>query len=278
MRVEGCLSFDQIFAGVAEPDPIVRLPEGLEAVYVSLKGRSRVRSLPNGMRIERLVLDDCSGLEALPEDLECGSLSANRTKIRSVPAGPKVSRVLQMRECPALTTLPGTLKVETLDFEGSRALEVLPDQVECSCLNAGSTMIRSVPQGVRVSEVLSLRGCSNLTTLPNGLCLKRLDLAGCTELETLPEDLEVKELSLWGCARFRRWPRCGPPSLDTLVLRGCTALTDLPGWLMRVGELDVNGSGIPAEAVRRRRVRKLTPAEPSVMEQEWPRPEGDTRA
>ncbi len=71
---------------------------------------------------------------------------------------------------------------------------------------------------------LYLRGCTSLTSLPEGLTVGgSLDLGGCTSLTSLPDGLTVGG-----------W----------LYLNGCTSLTSLPDGLTVGGWLYLNGTNI----------------------------------
>lgn len=56
----------------------------------------------------------------------------------------------------------------------------------------GCTNLTSLPEGLQVGEDLDLSGCTNLTSLPNGLQVGGdLSLSGCTNLTSLPYGLKV---------------------------------------------------------------------------------------
>ena len=76
---------------------------------------------------------------------------------------------------------------------------------------------------------LNLNNCTLLKSLPNGLKVGgHLILNGCTGLESLPDDLEVKGyLNLSGCIRLESLPAGLKVGRD-LYLYGCTSLAELP--------------------------------------------------
>jgi hypothetical protein len=76
---------------------------------------------------------------------------------------------------------------------------------------------------------LNLTNCTLLKSLPNGLKVGgHLILNGCNGLESLPDDLEVKGyLNLSGCIRLESLPAGLTVGRD-LYLYGCTSLAELP--------------------------------------------------
>ena len=85
---------------------------------------------------------------------------------------------------------------------------------------------------------LYLRGCTGLTSLPEGLTVGgSLYLRGCTWLTSLPEGLTVG---------------------DSLDLRGCTGLTSLPEGLTVGGWLDLDGcTWVKNKTREKNKVKKL---------------------
>ena len=92
-------------------------------------------------------------------------------------------------------------------------------------------------------ETLYLKGCTGLTSLPDGLKVGGcLWLKDCTELKSLPADLKVGR-SLWlnFCAGLTGLPD-GLEVGGNLDLRGCTGLTSLPdGLKINNGGLNLEG-------------------------------------
>jgi hypothetical protein len=177
-----------------------------------------------------------------------------------------------------LRALPQGWRVRSLDFSGCPQLTAVPADLWCGALNLSGTGVRTLPADLRVGWVLSLRGCTSLTALPEGLTVRTLDLRDCTGLTELPRRLNVRGLRLRNCTglihlpavlrcrslnlrgtRLRSLPaglhvegslilqRCTqlrtlPAGLtaDRLVLRDCTGLTELPPGL-RMRSLDIQG-------------------------------------
>lgn len=130
------------------------LPPGLECYDLDASD-SQLRTLPSDICIEsRLILDNCSLLSSLPENLTVGSLSA--------------------RHCNSLCELPEGLSTWFLDLSDSRQFARWPHK---ATIGAG---------GVR------LRNCVSMRNLPGWFgALAYLDLAGCSQIESLPEGLRV---------------------------------------------------------------------------------------
>jgi hypothetical protein len=97
----------------------------------------------------------------------------------------------------------------------------------------GCTGLTSLPEGLK-AESLYLRGCTGLTSLPEGLTVGHLDLRGCTGLTSLPEGLKAGHLDLAGCTGLTSLPE--GLEAESLYLAGCTGLTSLPEGL-KVGKI-----------------------------------------
>jgi hypothetical protein len=146
----------------------------------------------------------------------------------------------QAREIILTGRVPDGLRANVLDFSGSKALSSLPNDL---CVRR-----------------MNLSGCKGLDRLPAGLrCFdldlsdtpiralppdlrvaNRLDLEGCTWLEELPAGLTVGSLILRGCTALRSLPE----GLDVyfLDLAGCTSLTGWPcSAAVRIGRLNLAG-------------------------------------
>jgi hypothetical protein len=132
----------------------VDLPRGLRCYHLDLRG-SGVRALPAGLEVDyKLDLQDCRGLEELPEGLKVGSLV--------------------LRGCTSLRALPDGLDVYFLDLQGCTRLEGWPRRAQ-----------------IRIGR-LSVSGCTRLTSLPAGLrSLAQLDVSNCPNLRDLPAGLRV---------------------------------------------------------------------------------------
>lgn len=116
---------------------------------------SSLSSLPQGIKIaSRLILDDCSKLESLPENLECGSIS--------------------LRNCNYLSRLPENLSTWFLDLTNCQRFSQWPQN------------------GTIQRGILRLRNCVELQTLPGWLgLLGQLDLSGCVQVNRVPEGVRV---------------------------------------------------------------------------------------
>src|SRR6185436_7716796 len=97
----------------------------------------------------------------------------------------------------------------------------------------------SLPADLRIDGRLVLDNCSALTTLPEGLTAGSISLRNCTSLVALPEKLTTWFLDLTGCSRFETWPKHGTIHHGALVLRGCSGMNTLPGWIGRLAQLNL---------------------------------------
>src|SRR5205823_3955594 len=83
---------------------------------LDLSGNEAVRRLPDGLRVRKLILNECSALEALPQGLQCYELEARQSGLRSLPNDLRVVFKIDLQGCEWLESLPAGLKT------GSQAL------------------------------------------------------------------------------------------------------------------------------------------------------------
>ena len=108
-------------------------------------------------------------------------------------------------------------------------------------LNLTKTDIESLPDGLKVENNLSLYGCKNIQSLPEGLEVGgHLDL-GYSNITSLPKGLKVGgSLSLFDCANITSLPE-GLKVGRNLDL-GFTKIISLPRGLKVEGFIDLNGT------------------------------------
>ena len=72
-----------------------------------------------------------------------------------------------------------------------------------------TTLLKSLPNGLKVGGHLILNGCKGLESLPDDLEVKGyLDLSGCISLASLPAGLKVgRDLYLYGCIGINKLPQ-----------------------------------------------------------------------
>lgn len=153
--------------------------------------------------------------------------------------GMRVEGTLAFPEDVADPNLPSDLEVDVLDLRRCRGLTTLPRGLRCFELNLTGTKITSLPDDLVVRSILNLTDCDELAELPAGLKVGTIESSGCRSLENLPEGLDVWFLNMAGCWNFRGWPRRANIRSGRLGLRGCTALTSLPAYLGPLAALDV---------------------------------------
>ncbi len=183
-------------------------PSGMRVTgTLDLHGSKRLRQLPENLTCASLEISDCENLLALPYGLRCQYLSAQNSR---------------------LVSLPNDLQVKfRLDLSGSLNLLVLPEN-----LNVGS---------------LVLRECTALLELPEGLDTSFLDLTGCTGLERFPNNgrISIGHLIARGCTRLQALPEW-LERLSQVDLAGCEQITRLPEGLRISSWVDVADTGITA--------------------------------
>jgi hypothetical protein len=198
MRVDGPLS-------LAKETKRLELPAGLEVPQLDCQGYTHLETLPPGLKVVRLIVDDCERLTELPADLACFELAARRSGLRHIPAGVAIEYKLALAQCRNLVSLPENLRTGSLELSGCTALERLPEGLDV--------------------QFLDIRGCTNLAAWParGRLTTGRLDMRGCAQFDMLPD-----------------W--IGP--LNQVDLAECRSLARLPRSLVVTGWIDVGGTAI----------------------------------
>jgi hypothetical protein len=210
--------------------------------------------LPEGLTVERLDVSRCESL-------------------RSLPNGLRVEKRLDLSGCKSLTALPEGLTVEWLDARGCESLRSLPDSLRVrdqlglpthSQLDlSGCSRLERLPEGLKV-DILLLNNCVSLEALPEGLDVNFLDISGCAALRGWPQNGRIRDaftykgggftgvgrkvqLLRWfgaaNCAQINSLPRW-LTDVDVLDVSGCVNLTELPEGLRVRSWLDLADSGI----------------------------------
>lgn len=189
---------DAITLGVEEARRLIlsgQTPQRLRVTGdLDFSGETGLTALPAGLEVNRLVLDQCSALTALPEGLHCVSLSARGTPLTTVPQDLHVTSLLDLSGCDLLTRLPDALQVRTLVLRGCTGLTALPECMRVFVLEMPTCVrIQYFPEhGPAQLARLNVRGCTRLDALPSWLKrVGQLDVSGCSNLSELPEGLHV---------------------------------------------------------------------------------------
>lgn len=163
-----------------------------------------VDSLPRGLGWHILQLDDCPNLTSLPDDLTC--------------------TVLNITDCPGLDSLPDNLQVESLVIDNCPKLTCLP-------------LVKGLCE-------LEIKHSSNLIHLPDGLHLDTLYIED-SNIEALPENCScLRSLSLRNCPYLVKIPDSCIAFSENLILYNCTSLSALPNIKVIFGNLNVVGTQI----------------------------------
>ncbi|XP_052185033.1 disease resistance protein RUN1-like [Diospyros lotus] len=108
---------------------------------------------------------------------------------------------LDLKDCKYLKVLPTGTWIESLEslvLSGCSKLKNISEVLVCAkCLinlKLDGTCVKDLPvEHLSNLEMISLRDCTKLTSLPSGICelkcLTRLILSGCSNLNKLPENL-----------------------------------------------------------------------------------------
>lgn len=179
LDVSGCINLRALPEGLqarridaGDCRALTQLPSGLRCYDLNLSNTG-VETLPRDIQVDnRLDLSGCLNLRALPTNLKTGSLL--------------------LQECHGLERLPDGLDVYFLDISGCSQLRSWPERgsVRVGRLNArGCSGLRELPGWLTQIAQLDLRGCSGLTQLPEGLdVISWIDLAD-TNITALPKSM-----------------------------------------------------------------------------------------
>lgn len=151
-------------------------------------------------------------------------------------------RELRLTSCVKLTSMPGDLRVNTLDVFDCPALGQLPQTLHATSVSLSAcSALTALPETFVVSEALNLFNCVNLKRLPDDLETLRINIANCRGLTALPPRLRSLYINMSGCTGITRWDDPEVTALRQLSARGCVNLESLPPNLRQIDELDIGG-------------------------------------
>ncbi|XP_016650309.1 PREDICTED: TMV resistance protein N-like isoform X2 [Prunus mume] len=170
------------------------------------------------------------------------SWSQNLTRTPDFTGTPNLQSII-LEGCTNLVvihpSIAGLKRLKVLNLKGCRSLKSLPNKIEMECL-----------------EILILSSCLSIKKIPEFVepmeHLLELSLEE-TAIEKLPSSIEhligLTLLNLRNCKYLERLPRniCNLKSLKSLNICGCLKLKELPeslGQLDCLEELDVSGTSI----------------------------------
>lgn len=170
---------DYIIGGGTEPlrvagkldlsgSKLQQLPRGLHC-YELDASNTPLQALPDDIRIDcRLTLNDCREFSELPSGFSTGSIS--------------------LRNCSSLTALPEGLETWFLDLSDCRRFAQWPKHASihnghlilCNCVS-----LPSLPPWLTVLSQLDLRGCVQITEIPEGIIITSwVDVGGSSVADT----------------------------------------------------------------------------------------------
>jgi hypothetical protein len=173
---------------------VTRLPAGLTVDSLDLSDCAALRALPPDLTVRRLTLSRCPAAEALPPGFHCYELEMRETAITTLPPGLQVDYRLDLEGSYALTELPRGLKVGSLSLRNCPALESLPEDLAVYFLDISNCpRLEAWPATATVGiGRITARNCTALRELPAWLTnLWQLDLRGCINLTYIPDGIRV---------------------------------------------------------------------------------------
>ncbi|KAK9948999.1 hypothetical protein M0R45_004550 [Rubus argutus] len=174
--------------------------------------------------------------------------------------------LLNLKGCVDLKSLPRSICLKSLEvfiLSGCSKLEVFPeikgDMKNLSQLHLDGTALRDLPismQQLKGLVLLNLRGCRNLTTIPNLLSLTSLNLSGCLRISKLLDNLgmlaKLQELDASETViRYVHRSISLLKNLEVLSFGGCKGL-QLPNWfsdLRSLTSLNLRRCGLTEEVL-----------------------------
>ena len=214
---------------ISSCDKLERLPNGWQSLIcleeLTIRDCPKLVSFPDvgfPPMLRRLILNDCEGLECLPDGMMLKMRNGSTDRNNSC-----VLESLEIEQCPSLICfpkgqLPTTLK--SLSILACENLKSLPEEMMGTC----------------ALEDFSIEGCPSLIGLPKGglpATLKMLIIFDCRRLKSLPEGImhqhstnaaALQALEICTCPSLTSFPRGKFPStLKRLHIRGCKHLESI---------------------------------------------------
>lgn len=233
------------YIGNAEARELIlagRAPDGFYTDRLHFKGHDSGFSLPRGLRVYDLVIEDCPNFISLPDDLLAQRITVRRcVNFKNLPKGDGVVD-LTIDQCPRLVDLPNKNSLIKVNIIRCPGLTALPRKFKCTTLEMPGSSLASLPEGISVRLSINLSNSHSLTSI-SSLTTESLILRNCINFITLPEYLEVDLLDLTGCRSFK-WPPPTPIEVGRLILNDCPGLDHIPDWITVSNTVDVANSGI----------------------------------
>lgn len=219
-------------------DAVKSLPAGLHVAALYLENCPFLESLPEDLDVQYLSITDCPKLSHFPDGLHLAHLYAFASNLEEVPQHSSCLVQLVLMDCKNLKKLSDRCVVFARDLclNGCVSLAELPHiKLVHGSLDVSFTKISHLPENLMIGEDLLASG-SALETLPPGLRVGRnLFLDSCKNLHFLPEGLTVfgdLDLSESGIREL--------PSHCTIAGNlniTATAITELPADLLVGGKI-----------------------------------------
>mmetsp|Transcript_13071 Transcript_13071/g.17002 ORF Transcript_13071/g.17002 Transcript_13071/m.17002 type:complete len:359 (+) Transcript_13071:256-1332(+) len=181
---------------------LTSLPPGLHVDDLVIENGRKLKCLPSSLQVKNsLRIVDCDQLQNLPSRLKLRSLVIVSNKcMEKLPRDIKISSELELIGCTAIVELPPRLNLDSLSIIHGAKLEKLPKRMS-------------------VVGKLHLSDCPNIEYLSNGLDVWNLSLHSCAGIKSLPPDLKVNgAISLNGCENLNHTSRGGEYSDKTADL------------------------------------------------------------
>lgn len=176
-------------------ESLKRLPSGLKVSRLNLSGCTGLESLPADLICNDLQWHGCHLTAWPDYVVVKHSLDlSNSTQLESLPHGLKVG-TLRLNECQSITTLPEGLEVCFLDMRDCTGFTNWPKKgsVRFGRLNVRDcSQLGYLPNWLTQVGQLDLRGCANISELPEHLEVSSWIDIGGTKIRSLPDSIDER--------------------------------------------------------------------------------------
>lgn len=151
--------------------PLEKLPDNLQLKYLSIIGRSKLKSLPNNLTVDTLTINNdlitklphnltvISRLEApfsniteLPDDLHVNYLDMHSSKLKYIPENIKYFAYLNISFCNNIKKLPDNLEIPDILNISFSSIRKLPNNLHVRALHMRNTKIKELPLDLVVTD------------------------------------------------------------------------------------------------------------------------------
>ena len=183
--------------------------EGL-AIHGSLElsGNVDLRRLPDRLAVTgSIYLSDCPNLKIMPSQLYVGeSIHMDGIQVRNLPSIFEAGRQIVMNDCPNVLEIPAGVKTSCLYAAGCTKLRGIAPGLTFHVLDLSRTSIEELPADLEIKNELKLRNCAQVRVISEGVIVENvIDVRGCDSLFTLPHSVQPRTVITDGMMIVHDW-------------------------------------------------------------------------